>query len=71
MGKRCNESTNRGNEVEIEEAANPVNAGDDGDLLFRKIEDLLSNALGLVSGIPSGHGGEEGRTECVKVGRGS
>lgn len=57
--KRWGESTNRIDEVVIGEVANPVNAGDDRDRLFRKIKDLLSELLGFVSGVFGGHGGEE------------
>jgi len=62
MKKRGVESTNRSDEVEIEEIANPVNARDDGDRLFGKVEDLFSELFGLVSCIFSGHDGEERET---------
>jgi len=53
-------ATNRSEEVEIEEAADPIDAGDDGDLFFRKIEDLLGELLCRAFGVPSGHDGEKG-----------
>lgn len=55
-------------EVETEEITNPVNAGDDGDRLLGKMEDLLSELFGLVSGVRSGHDGEEGGTGEERVG---
>ena len=60
--KRWGESTNRVDEVVFGEVADPVNAGDDRDRLFGKIKDLVSELLGLVSGVFGGHGGEEGGT---------
>jgi hypothetical protein len=71
MTKRRVECTNRGDEVEIEEIANPLDAGDDGDRLLRKMEDILSEPFGLVSGVLSNHGGEGREAEEVGVGRGS
>ena len=64
MGK----STDRSDEVEIEEIANPVSGGDDGDGLPGKIEDLASDLLGLVSGVVGGHDGEGGATGQAGVG---
>lgn len=62
MKRRGVESTNRGEKVEIEEIADPVNARDDGDRLFGKVEDLFSELLGLVFCVLSGHDGEERET---------
>jgi len=61
--------TNGRDEVKIKEAADPVNTGDDGDWLFRKVEDLLSELFGLASGVLGGHDGEEGETRWVRVER--
>lgn len=58
--KSWNEPTNRSDEVEIKDAADPVDAGDDGDLLFRDVEDLLGELLCRAFGVPGGHDGEEG-----------
>jgi len=69
--KGWGESTNRSDEVEIEEAADPVNTGDDRDRLFRKIEDLFGELFSLVPSVLSGHDGEEGGTRWVRVGRGT
>ena len=64
MGKeRWGESTNGGDGAEIKEVADPVNAGDNRDRLFRKVENVLGKLFGLVTGVLSGHGGEEGATE--------
>ena len=60
MTRRRSEATNRSHEVEIEEAADPIDAGDDGDLFFRKVKDLLSELLRRAFGVPSSHGGEKG-----------
>ena len=68
--KKRGKSTNRRDETETEEITNPVNAGDDGDRLFRKIEDLLGDLFGLVCGVLSGHCGEGRETGEVEVGRG-
>lgn len=54
------ERTNRSDEVEIEDAADPINAGDDGDSFLRKIEDLAGELLCRAFGVPSGHDGEKG-----------
>lgn len=61
------ESANGGDEVEVEEVANPVEGGDDGDSLLGEIEDLLSEPLGLVFGVPGGHDREDGETGHVGV----
>ena len=58
--KRRSESTDRSDKVEIEEAADPIDTGDDGDPLFRKIEDLLRELLRRAFDVPSGHSGERG-----------
>jgi len=71
MKKRWGESTDRVDQVETEEVTNPVNGGDNGDRLLRKIEDLLSEPSGLVCGVLGGHDGEERETEEMGVGRGS
>ena len=60
MARRRGESTNGSEEVGVEEVADPIDAGDDGDLFFRKIEDLLSELLCRAFGVPSGHDGEKG-----------
>lgn len=59
------ELTNGSDEVEIEDAADPIDTGDDGDLFFRNIEDLPSELLCRAFGVPGGHDGEKG-----KAGRG-
>lgn len=69
--KRWGGSTDRVDQVETEEIANPVNGGDDGDRLLREIEDPLSEPFGLVCGVPGSHDGEEREAEEVGVGRGS
>jgi hypothetical protein len=63
-------STNTGDEVEVEDVANPVNAGDDRDSLFGKMEDLSSDPPSLVLGVLNGHDGGKGDAECVGMGRG-
>jgi len=70
MKRRGAESTNRGDKVEIEEIADPVNARDDGDRLFRKVEDLFSELFGLVFCVFGGHDGGERGAWGVEVGRG-
>ena len=69
-GERRGRSTNTGDEVEVEDVANPVNAGDDGDSLFGKMEDLSSDPPSLVSGVLNSHNGGKGDAECVGMGRG-
>jgi len=67
MKKRWGEFTNRSGEVGSEEAANPVNGGDDRDSLFRKIKDLVGELFCLVSDVLGGHDGM-GRGDRVWVG---
>ena len=59
MGRRGG-LTNRSDEVEIEDAADPIDARDDGDLFFRNIEDLPGELLCRAFGVPGGHDGEKG-----------
>lgn len=62
MGQRGSEWTDRGDEVEIEEGTDPIDGGNDGDLLFGKIEDLLGELPCRALGVPGSHGGERGKT---------
>ena len=56
------DATDRSDEAEIQEVANPVDGGDDGDGVLGEIEDPVGELLGLVSGVLSGHDGEGGET---------
>lgn len=69
MRGRRDESTNRCDEVELEEAADPVDAGDDGNWLLGKTENALSELLSLAFDVPGGHGGEGGDWARVRRGR--
>jgi hypothetical protein len=69
-GERQGRLTNTSDEVEVEDVANPVDAGDDRDWFFGKMENLSSDPPSLVSGVLNGHNGGKGDAECVGMGRG-
>lgn len=68
MRKRRNECTDSSDKAEVEEGANPVSGGEDGDWVLRELEDLSSELCSLVPDVLGGHDGEEWETGWMGVG---